>query len=74
MEWCINTEPISDFLIGADKNSGAHKRYNPKDATDQQCMKTMKDVHEKVIQRKMNDVESKKLKTGTFQEICKRQG
>ena len=30
LEWCVNTEPISDFLIGTDKNSGAHKKYNPK--------------------------------------------
>ena len=70
LEWCVNTEPISEFLIGPDKKSGAHKSYNPNDFTDNKCMSLMKQTYEKAM--KLNDVESKKLRRETFQEICRK--
>ena len=71
LEWCVNTEPISEFLIGENKNSGAHKSYNPNDFTDGQCFKLMKETSEKAMKLR-NDVQSKKLKTERFQEICRK--
>lgn len=44
LEWCVNTEPISEFLIGLDKCSGAHQRYHVKDLTATQCQVAMKKI------------------------------
>ena len=37
LEWCQNTSPIKDYLVGEDYLSGAHKRYQPDDYTAREC-------------------------------------
>ena len=39
LEWCTGTVPIGEFLVNND--SGAHKRYRPKDISAYQCQKKM---------------------------------
>jgi hypothetical protein len=38
LEWVENTMPLSEYLIGADRTSGAHQRYaRPDDYTFAEC-------------------------------------
>lgn len=37
LEWCSNSVPLSDYLVGSSKNPGAHERYHPKDLKPAQC-------------------------------------
>ena len=75
LEWCENTEPISDFLIGNDRCTGAHKRYNPDDWTGKKCQEFMKTViariTEKIKHRAVTEAGVKKYKVDGFKEICK---
>lgn len=31
LEWCDNTMPIGEYLVGGDRKGGAHLAYHPKD-------------------------------------------
>ncbi|QQP56033.1 Uncharacterized protein FKW44_000558, partial [Caligus rogercresseyi] len=37
LEWCVNTSPLKDYLIGPDYKSGAHVRFYPQDYTAYDC-------------------------------------
>lgn len=41
LEWCLNTCPLSEYLIGNVKVQGAHKRFRPMDMTPTQCREAM---------------------------------
>ncbi|XP_024426571.2 serine-protein kinase ATM isoform X2 [Desmodus rotundus] len=58
LEWCTGTVPIGEFLVNND--SGAHKRYRPKDISAYQCQKKMMDVQKKSYEEKYK----------TFMDIC----
>ncbi|XP_029063541.1 serine-protein kinase ATM isoform X3 [Monodon monoceros] len=58
LEWCTGTVPIGEFLVN--NESGAHKRYRPKDFSAYQCQKKMMDVQKKSFEEKYE----------TFMEIC----
>ncbi|XP_015186804.1 PREDICTED: serine-protein kinase ATM isoform X1 [Polistes dominula] len=61
LEWCHNTTPIINILIGPDKISGVHQKYNPNDYTAQMCRMKMQEVS-----NKSNDI-----KLQQFLECCK---
>ena len=44
LEWCVNTEPFSEFLIGPDKVSGAHAKYHPKEYKAKKCQMIMAEI------------------------------
>ena len=60
LEWCENTNPIREFLVGSDQRSGAHARYYPSDLKALECRKML--------------TEGQKKNTGlkTFENICKK--
>lgn len=33
LEWCVNTIPLTEYLVGSTKKPGAHQRYRPNDMT-----------------------------------------
>ncbi|XP_064646511.1 serine-protein kinase ATM-like isoform X2 [Lineus longissimus] len=41
LEWCENTRPLADILIGS---SGAHERYRPRDWNPVECRNNMREV------------------------------
>ena len=59
-EWCQNTQPMAEYLIGRDTKSGAHKKYNPKDWDSLTCRKEMQKV--------AKHAHSKKLEA--FMKVC----
>ena len=52
-EWCLNTQPMAEYLIGRDTRSGAHKKYNPKEWDSQTCRKEMQKVAKHSHSKKM---------------------
>lgn len=80
LEWCVNTEPISDFLIGPDKISGAHGKYHPQEWKAKKCQAMMAEVSKKCAQKRAKakdlqdrakvETESKALLIKIFQDIC----
>ncbi|XP_033207323.1 serine-protein kinase ATM-like isoform X2 [Belonocnema kinseyi] len=60
LEWCENTLPIANILIGIDRNSGIHKKYYPENYTGLQCRKKMEAALK----------ESNEVKLKTFLECC----
>ena len=44
LEWCANTMPIKDYLIGMDMDSGAHRRYHPHDLRPRECRKKLQEA------------------------------
>ena len=80
LEWCVNTEPISDFLIGPDKISGAHGKYHPQEWKAKKCQAVMAEVSKKCAQKRAKakdlhdrakvETESKALLIKIFQDIC----
>ncbi|KAK2581050.1 hypothetical protein KPH14_006093 [Odynerus spinipes] len=61
LEWCHDTIPIATILIGSDRKSGLHKKYNPHDYSATTCRDKMDEVS-----KKSNDV-----KLQRFLECCK---
>lgn len=47
LEWCENTSPIKDYLIGADQKTGAHSRYHPQDWPAQKCKEELSAAQKK---------------------------
>lgn len=41
LEWCSNSLPLSDYLVGPSRKKGAHERYHPKDLTPSQCRQAL---------------------------------
>lgn len=37
LEWCSNSIPLSDYLVGTRGNLGAHERYHPNDMKPINC-------------------------------------
>ncbi|XP_031619505.1 serine/threonine-protein kinase ATM [Contarinia nasturtii] len=37
LEWCENTMPLTDYLVGNSKSKGAHERFRPNDWTPKEC-------------------------------------
>lgn len=37
LEWCSDSVPLSDYLVGSSNKPGAHERYHPKDWKPAQC-------------------------------------
>uniref|UniRef100_A0A8C3VYE6 Serine-protein kinase ATM n=1 Tax=Catagonus wagneri TaxID=51154 RepID=A0A8C3VYE6_9CETA len=58
LEWCTGTVPIGEFLVNND--SGAHKRYRPKDFSPLQCQKKMMEAQNKSFEEKYE----------VFMDIC----
>ena len=44
LEWCANTMPIKDYLIGMDMDSGAHRRYHPGDLRPRECRRKLQEA------------------------------
>ena len=59
LEWCQNTTPIREFLVGSDQKSGAHARYYPNDLKAVECRKLLMDA------------QKRKTSLKTFEKICK---
>ena len=76
----MNTEPISEFLIGPDKVSGAHGKYHPQEWKAKKCQAYLAEVGKKcaLMRAKAKDLEerakveaeSKALLIKVFREIC----
>ena len=62
LEWCSNTQPISLYLEGADKKSGAHKRFHPKELESKQCRMEMNKAAKSSLG----------IKLQVFKKICSR--
>ena len=73
LEWCVGTIPIGDYLVGANKTSGAHKTYNPKDITALKCMEYLKTSREKIMTKKsrLTEAQMNSQKVKIFMDICK---
>lgn len=41
LEWCENTMPLTDYLVGTSKRKGAHERFRPQDWTPKDCRKKL---------------------------------
>ena len=50
LEWCTGTVPIGEYLVNND--TGAHKRYRPKDFSPVQCQKKMMEAQNKSFEEK----------------------
>lgn len=37
LEWCVNTIPLNEYLVGSKQKPGAHQRYRPNDLPPQQA-------------------------------------
>lgn len=37
LEWCDDTMPLTDYLVGSSSHKGAHERFRPQDWTPKQC-------------------------------------
>ena len=59
LEWCENTLPLKDFLVGQDNQSGAHKRYYPEDYSASKCRELLK-----------SSVNNPKSKLERYEKIC----
>lgn len=74
LEWCVNTEPISEFLVGSDRASGAHKKYHPQDWTAKKCLNEMRIIAEKIMElkkkKKGTEADYRGIKVDKFIEIC----
>lgn len=41
LEWCDNTMPLTDYLVGSSSRKGAHVRFRPGDWPPKKCRETM---------------------------------
>lgn len=41
LEWCENTMPLNEYLVGCGNKKGAHARYHPKDKPVADCRKKL---------------------------------
>ncbi len=41
VEWCENTVPLGEYLVGNRGVGGAHQRYHPNDWTAMECRKKL---------------------------------
>ncbi|RZF43814.1 hypothetical protein LSTR_LSTR006355 [Laodelphax striatellus] len=60
IEWCENTTPVAQYLIGRGDNTGAHQRLRPQDLRPEICKQMLNQVSK----------ESKDRKLSVFNEIC----
>lgn len=44
LEWCDKTMPLTDYLIGNEKQKGAHQRFRPQDWPPSECRKKLSQV------------------------------
>lgn len=45
LEWCVNTMPLSDYLVGtSSQKKGAHERFRPQDWPPSKCRKELGQV------------------------------
>lgn len=44
LEWCENTIPLSEYLVGSHRNKGAHERYFPNDDKPSQCREKLAQI------------------------------
>lgn len=44
LEWCVNTMPLTDYLVGSSSNKGAHERFRPEDWPPNDCRKKLSQV------------------------------
>ncbi len=72
LEWCVNTEPIAEILIGQDRKSGVHAKYNPGDWTASKCQESMKNLTAKIAEakKKGRNISEAQLKIDNFKDIC----
>ena len=66
LEWCTNTQPLSLFLEGANKKSGAHKKYHPHELDSAQC----REHFTKMNPRRGGTASSANTKLQMFKKIC----
>merc|ERR1719206_841075 len=64
LEWCENTLPLKDFLVGSDNQSGARARYRPGDYTAHKCRQVLKDIQAKC--------KTEEARGAAFQDLCAR--
>lgn len=41
LEWCSNTIPLNEYLVGYNKQAGAHERYRPQDLSPAEARKKL---------------------------------
>ncbi|CAH0387846.1 unnamed protein product [Bemisia tabaci] len=63
LEWCMNTQPLSMYLVGANQRSGAHVKYRPK---DKPCSECRSEIDKAALQKASNQE-----KLNIFNKICK---
>lgn len=63
LEWCVNTMPLTDYLVGSTQHKGAHERFRPQDWPPHECRRKMSQVP--IRTTKFEDTLS------TYQSICK---
>ncbi|XP_055323121.1 serine/threonine-protein kinase ATM isoform X2 [Sitodiplosis mosellana] len=44
LEWCENTMPLTDYLVGSSSRKGAHERFRPQDWSPKVCRKQMSQI------------------------------
>lgn len=44
LEWCVNTVPITEYLVGSSQKKGAHERFRPQDWPPSECRRRMSQV------------------------------
>ncbi len=59
IEWCDDTAVMKDYLIGANNEAGAHKRYHPNDLTALDCRKKLAEAQRP--DNKQNPLKVKKI-------------
>lgn len=66
LEWCENTIPLSDYLVGSKREKGAHERFFAKDNTPSQCRKALTDIANRRTKLSVDEVYAE------FNKICEK--
>ena len=64
LEWCSDTQPLAQYLVGEGGKTGAHKRYFPRQLDSQSCRKRMSDLKTKKPPASLQEREK------VFLEVC----
>lgn len=53
IEWCNDSLPIHNYLVGDNRTPGAHAKYNPKDLTQKQCRQHLENQKSAATHKKL---------------------